>query len=73
MERHGPREVLLEFRRIGRHVKVTAIDPDSGVEVTVVGDAATPEDHLIALARRKLARRLARGGRGDDRGPGILV
>lgn len=73
MTRHEPHEVLLEFQRIGRHVKVTAIDPASGVEVAIVGDAAMPEEHLIALARRKLARRLARGAGEDDPGPGLVV
>ncbi len=71
-----PSEVLLEFQRIGRHVKVTAIDPQTGMEVSLVGDAAMPEDHLITLARRKLMRRLdqLRSRRRDDGpGPGILV
>lgn len=69
-----PSEVLLEFQRIGRHVKVTAIDPQTGTEVALVGDAAMPEDHLVTLARRKLMRRLAQlRNRPDDDGPGILV
>ncbi len=71
-----PPEVLLEFQRIGRHVKVTAIDPQTGMEVSLVGDAAMPEDHLATLARRKLMRRLDQlRNRRDDGGPGsgILV
>jgi len=71
-----PPEDLLEFQRIGRHVKVTAIDPQTGMEVSLVGDAAMPEDHLATLARRKLMRRLDQlRNRRDDDGPGagILV
>ncbi len=69
-----PSEVLLEFQRIGRHVKVTAIDPQTGTEVSLVGDAAMPEDHLVTLARRKLMRRLDQlRNRRDDNGPGIVV
>ena len=32
------REVLFEFRRVGRYVKVSAIDPVTAIEVSMVGD-----------------------------------
>jgi hypothetical protein len=38
MARDALHEVLFEFVPHGRFVKVVAIDPISGVEVTVVGD-----------------------------------
>ncbi len=43
---------------MGRYVKVTAIDPASGLEVSMMGDAKTPQAHLSQLASRKLALRL---------------
>ena len=32
-------QVLFEFVRVGQVVKVNAIDPESGIEVSMVGDA----------------------------------
>lgn len=43
---------------MGRYVKVTAIDPATGLEVSMLGDAKTPQVHLSQLASRKLAQRL---------------
>ncbi len=56
MERRtiGERDVLLEFRQIGDYVKVTAIDPVSLREVSIVGSPRTPEPDLIRLVLRKL-------------------
>jgi hypothetical protein len=48
------REVLLEFRQVGEFVKVTAIDPDSLVEVSLVASPRAGEAELIRLALRKL-------------------
>lgn len=47
-------EVLLEFHRIGNAVKVTAVDPRSLAEATIVGDPALGEHALGRAAVRKL-------------------
>jgi hypothetical protein len=49
-----PREVLFEFHKVGNSVKVTAFDPDSLVEVSIVGSPRAPEQALRATALRKL-------------------
>lgn len=48
------REVLLEFRQVGDFVKVTAIDPTSLREVSVVASPRISEAEMIRLAVRKL-------------------
>ncbi len=47
-------EVLFEFRRIGTSVKVSAIDADSGTEVSIVGPASASQLHLRRVALQKL-------------------
>lgn len=56
MARNGVRldEVLFEFRRMGRAVRVVAIDPVSGTEVTMVGAYGYGIEHLKRVAARKL-------------------
>ena len=49
-----PREVILEFHRIGAYVKVSAVDPESLTEVAIVGDPAAGEAALREAAIRKL-------------------
>ena len=49
-----PREVLFEFHRVGNSVKVTAFDPVSLVEVSIVGSPRAPESQLRVTALRKL-------------------
>jgi len=62
------KQVFFEFVRVGQVVKVNAIDPETGIEVSMVGDAKASSDTLKRLATRKLeyviAKRLADGGRG---------
>ncbi len=48
------RRFIVEFLRIGRFVKVSAIDPTSLVEVSIVGDPAAGEAMLERTAIRKL-------------------
>ncbi|MBM3489407.1 MAG: hypothetical protein FJX68_03000 [Alphaproteobacteria bacterium] len=48
------REVLLEFEQVGGFVKVTAIDPETGVEAAITGPAGAPEAALGDAARRRL-------------------
>ncbi len=47
-------EVLFEFRSVGRFVRVAAIDPITGIEVTMVGDVTYGEEMLKRIATRKL-------------------
>jgi hypothetical protein len=58
------REILLEFHRIGHLVKVTAIDPVTLIEVSILGPAATPEAELrrTAIAKLDYVLRRRRGG-----------
>ncbi|HUK59333.1 MAG TPA: hypothetical protein VLV50_08890 [Stellaceae bacterium] len=48
------RETIFEFVRVGGAVKVVAVDPESGLEVTIIGDPAAGEAELKRLARQKL-------------------
>ncbi|MFN0042607.1 MAG: DUF6898 family protein [Alphaproteobacteria bacterium] len=48
-------DVFLEFQRIGLFVKVTAIDPASLVEVSIVGPPSAGEGALGRTAMKKLA------------------
>lgn len=63
----GPRkkEVLLEFHPIGNAVKVTAVDPDTLTEVSIVGSRTAGEEILRRTAINKLNYVLEkkRGGR----------
>ena len=54
------REVIFEFHRIGNSVKVSAVEVESGVEVSIVGNPAVGETVLKRLALRKLEYVLAR-------------
>ena len=47
-------DVLLEFLRLGATVKVTAIDPKSLVEVSIVGPSSAGEAALRRVAIDKL-------------------
>lgn len=62
------RDYLLEFLPIGNAVKVSAIDPVSGTEVSIVGPATASEEQLSRVAVRKLEYVLA--GKRNDRSPG---
>lgn len=54
------REVLFEFRQIGAYVKVSAIDCQTGREVSIVGDAKAGELRLKQTALKKLEYVLAK-------------
>lgn len=76
-------DVFLEFHRIGPFVKATAIDPESMVEVSVMGPPSAGEANLARAAVRKLSFVLGRPSRGlaasppasgrDPRGRGALA
>ncbi len=51
-------EVLFEYRQIGNSIKVTAIDPKTGTEVSIVGSAAMTQYSLQQAALRKLRKKL---------------
>lgn len=61
------RDVIFEFRRIGRSVKVTAVDSKTLLEVSVVCPATAPESAMRAAALNKLEYVLKRQ-RGDGQG-----
>ena len=48
------KEFFVEFVMLGNTVKATAIDPDTGVEASIVGPANAPRATLAEAARRKL-------------------
>jgi len=49
-----PQETLFEFHRVGAYMKVTALDPDTGLEVSIDGPANASEYTLRTNAQRKL-------------------
>ena len=74
MRNRWPRgtEVLLEFQRLGNCVKVTAVDPTTLVEVTIMGPPGCGRETLTRNAVRKLDYVLAKrtgpaGARGEGR------
>ncbi|MFL6810953.1 MAG: DUF6898 family protein [Bradyrhizobium canariense] len=54
------REVYFEFVAIGNVVKVTAIDSQTGTEVSAMGPASSSQADLQRLALQKLKARLKR-------------
>lgn len=52
----------LEFQAIGNSVKVCAIDPASGLEVSIVGPANQGQELLTRTAVRKLEYMLRKRG-----------
>ncbi|MCZ8311868.1 MAG: DUF6898 family protein [Rhodospirillales bacterium] len=57
-----PRETLFEFHQIGAFTKATAIDAETGLEVSIVGPSNSSELVLRNNALRKLAAALKRHG-----------
>lgn len=62
-----PSKVIYEFVQIGSALKVTAVDPDTMTEVSIVGDPAASQDALERTALRKLQYVLAKRGKTDPR------
>jgi hypothetical protein len=48
------KEIFVEFVILGNTVKVTAIDPDTGLEASVIGPVGAARAALADAARRKL-------------------
>ncbi len=72
---HDKRDAIIEFIPLGNSIKVTAVDPETGTEVSIVGAARAGERELAALAVRKLRFVLEKKTPPDEEtgGPGILV
>ena len=47
-------EVLIEIMQVGNAVKVIAVDPETGVEVSIVGSPSMSEEILKRNAVKKL-------------------
>lgn len=47
-------EYIVEFITQGRYVKVTAVDPATGTEAVIVGDASRSQEQLEREAVKKL-------------------
>lgn len=56
----GKPEVLIEFYRVGAYVKVSAVDPVTLTEVSIVGAPEAGEAALTRTAVRKLHYVMAR-------------
>ena len=50
----GSNEILLEIQQVGNAVKVAAIDPETMIEVSIVGSPSAGEEALKRAAVRKL-------------------
>lgn len=46
--------VIVEFRPVGNAIKVVAVDPETGTEVSIVGSLSATQQELTDLAVRKL-------------------
>ncbi|MDG3441519.1 DUF6898 family protein [Nitrospirillum amazonense] len=66
----GNDEVYVEYHRIGQIVKATAIDANTGVEVSIQGPANLPQEHLRRVVVAKLRYVLAKR---RNKPRGILV
>jgi len=52
--RENEREVLIEIVRLGAYAKVSAIDPVTRTEISIVGPANADETTLKSAALKKL-------------------
>ncbi|PCI50487.1 MAG: hypothetical protein COB49_03675 [Alphaproteobacteria bacterium] len=57
---HDAGEYLVEFIQVGSSVKVSAIDPVSGREVSIIGPATASRSQLTRVAVNKLKYVLAK-------------
>ena len=48
-------EILLEFRRVGKAIRVIAIDPITKIEVTMIAPTDAGREEVKRTAARKLA------------------
>jgi uncharacterized protein DUF6898 len=57
---------IIEFTQIGGNVKVTAIDPKTMTEVSIVGGAQYSQEFLTRQVVKKLEYVLSKNGEKDD-------
>ncbi len=50
----GGREVLIEFHQVGDYVKVSAIDPLTNTEASIVGSTKATQKEITRVAVSKL-------------------
>ncbi|MBK18319.1 MAG: hypothetical protein CMM52_05725 [Rhodospirillaceae bacterium] len=60
----GGNEVLIEIMQVGNAVKVIAVDPKTGLEVSIVGSPSMSEEMLKRNAVKKLTYMLEKQGSG---------
>ncbi|MFD2263097.1 DUF6898 family protein [Lacibacterium aquatile] len=58
MRRASPEGYIIEIIRIGAFAKATAVDPDTGIEVSVSGPSQGADAMLTRTAVRRLEQRL---------------
>jgi hypothetical protein len=58
---------IIEFHRIGNAVKVSAMDPRTLTEVSIMGAPAAGDAELTRLVVRKLEYMIAKRAAGDDK------
>ena len=56
------REVYIEFHKIGQFVKVTAMDVESMVEISIQGSVTASEEQLKSAALKRLEYVLKKNG-----------
>jgi hypothetical protein len=56
----GDGDVIIEFWRVGASVKVSAMEPRTLTEVSIVGPATASEEELTRIVMKKLDYVLAR-------------
>jgi hypothetical protein len=54
------KEIYLEYITVGRMQKVVAIDPESGLEATIIAPNGAPRSETDRIAVRKLQRMIER-------------
>jgi len=59
---------IIEFHRVGNAVKVSAMDPRTLIEVSIVGDPGAGDAELTRIAIRKLEFMIAKRAAQDDDG-----
>ncbi|MBA4783167.1 MAG: serine hydroxymethyltransferase [Rhizobiales bacterium] len=65
----GDGTFLIEFLQIGPQIKVTAIDPDSGIEVSIIAPLSASKAEMSRVAANKLKRRIAKLAESQDEKP----
>ena len=54
MASNDDKRIIIEFIQVGAYVKVSAIDPISSVEVSIVGDPSASQEILKRNVLKKL-------------------